>query len=170
MRSFEIGVVLTAWRSTTDGSTVGWAEHRDLAVRAEAMGFDTVWTPDELIGRMVKDGPRYGFWDGVAIPAAIAASTSRIKIGTWVLSSLHRNPGITATVAATIDAISGGRFVLGLGAGPPGRAAHAFGLPEDHVYDRFEEALQIVVPLLREGRADFDGSYHVARDLVQLPE
>ena len=70
---------------------------------------------------MVKDGPRYGFWDGVAIPAAIAASTSRIKIGTWVLSSLHRNPGITAKVAATIDEISGGRFVLGLGAGHAGK-------------------------------------------------
>ena len=108
-------------------------------------------------------------WDGVAIPAAIAASTSRIKIGTWVLSSLHRNPGITAKAAATIDEISGGRFVLGLGAGHAGSGAHAFGLPEDHVYDRFEEALQIVVPLLRQGRADFEGNYHVARDLVQLP-
>lgn len=169
MRSFEIGVVLSSWRSTTDGSTVGWPELRDFAVRAEAMGFDTVWTPDELIGRMVKDGPRFGFWDGVAIPAAIAASTSRIKIGTWVLSSLHRNPGITAKAAATIDEISGGRFVLGLGAGHAGSGARAFGLPEDHVYDRFEEALQIVVPLLRMGRADFEGQYHVARDLPQLP-
>ena len=58
MRSFEIGVVLGSWRSTTDGSTVRWTELRDLALRAEALGFDTVWSPDELIGRLVKDGPR----------------------------------------------------------------------------------------------------------------
>ena len=169
MRAFEIGVVLSSWRSTTDGSSVPWTEIRDLALRAEMIGFDTLWSPDELIGRLVKGGPRYGFWDGVAIPAALASATSRIKIGTWVLSSLHRNPGITAKAAATIDEISGGRFVLGLGAGHAGSGAHAFGLPEDHIYQRFEEALEIVVPLLRAGRVDFEGTYHRARDLEQMP-
>jgi alkanesulfonate monooxygenase SsuD/methylene tetrahydromethanopterin reductase-like flavin-dependent oxidoreductase (luciferase family) len=169
MRAFEIGVVLGSWRSTTDGTTVPWVEIRDLAVRAEGIGFDTVWSPDELRGRLVKDGPRFGFWDGIAIPAALAAATTRIKVGTWVMSSLHRNPGITAKAAATIDEISGGRFVLGLGAGHAGSGAHAFGMPEDHVYDRFEEAIDIVVPLLRGGRANLDGTYHVARDLEQLP-
>ena len=169
MRAFELGVVLGSWRSTTDGSTVPWVEIRDLALRAEAIGFDTVWSPDELLGRLVKDGPRFGLWDGIAIPAALAAATTRIKIGTWVMSSLHRNPGITAKAAATIDEISGGRFVLGLGAGHAGSGAHAFGLPEDHIYDRFEEAIEIVVPLLRAGRADLAGTYHVARDLEQLP-
>ena len=94
MRAFEIGVVLSSRQSTTDGSSVPWTEIHDLALRAEVIGFDTLWSPDELIGRLVKGGPRYGFWDGVAIPAALASATSRIKIGTWVLSSLHRNPGI----------------------------------------------------------------------------
>ena len=169
MRSFEIGVVLTSWRSSQDAATVPWGEIRDLALRAEVMGFDTVWSPDELMGRLVKDGPRYGFWDGFAIPAAMAAVTSRIKVGTWVASSLHRNPGIIAKAAATIDEVSGGRFVLGLGAGHAGSGAHAFGLPEDHIYERFEEALEIIVPLLRTGRADYQGAYHVARDLEQLP-
>jgi glyoxylase-like metal-dependent hydrolase (beta-lactamase superfamily II) len=70
------------------------------------------------------------------------------------MSSLHRNPGITAKAAATIGEISGGRFILGLGAGHPGSGAQAFGLPEDHIYQRFEEALEIVVPLLRTGRAE----------------
>lgn len=169
MRSFEIGLVLGSWRSSQDGSTVGWGEIRDLTIRAEAMGFDAVWSPDELMGRLVKGGPRYGFWDGIAIPAAMAAVTSRIKVGTWVASSLHRNPGIIAKAAATIDDISDGRFILGLGAGHTGSGAHAFGLPEDHIYDRFEEALEIIVPLLRTGRADYEGTYHLARDLEQLP-
>jgi len=169
VRPFEIGVVLTTWRSGEDPTTVPWAEIRDLTLLAEELGFGTVWSPDELMGRLVKDGPRYGFWDGYAVTAAMAALTSRIKVGTWVASSLHRNPGIIAKAAATIDDISRGRFVLGLGAGHAGSGAHAFGLPEDHIYERFEEALEIIVPLLRTGRADYEGTYHVARDLEQLP-
>jgi alkanesulfonate monooxygenase SsuD/methylene tetrahydromethanopterin reductase-like flavin-dependent oxidoreductase (luciferase family) len=169
VRKFEIGVVLATWLSSSDPAVVPWSDIRQLAVRAEEIGFDTIWSPDELLGRLVKDGPVYGFWDGVAVPAAMAAVTSRIKIGTWVSSALHRNPGIIAKAAATIDDISGGRFVLGLGAGHAGSGARAFGLPEDHIYDRFEEALQIVVPLLRSGRADFSGTYHEARNLEQLP-
>ena len=169
MRAFEIGVVIASWRSTVDGTTVPWTETRALALRAEQIGFDALWIPDELLGRLVKDGPRYGFWDGVAVSAGLAAATSRIKIGTWVMSTLHRNPGMIAKNAATIDAISNGRFVLGLGAGHAGTGAHAFGLPEEDIYDRFEESLEIIVPLLRTGRADFAGTYHVARDLEQLP-
>ena len=100
---------------------------------------------------------------------AVAAATSRVKVGTWVLSALHRNPGITAKAVETLDEISGGRFVFGLGSGHAGRQAHAFGLPEDHVYGRFEEAIEIIVPLLRQGRADFEGTFHAARDLEQRP-
>ena len=101
---------------------------------------------------------------------AVAAVTSRAKVGTWVMSALHRNPGIIAKAAETLDEISGGRFVFGLGAGHvwPGQA-HAFGLPEDSVFDRFEEAREIIVPLLRVGRADFAGRFHAAHDLAQLP-
>jgi alkanesulfonate monooxygenase SsuD/methylene tetrahydromethanopterin reductase-like flavin-dependent oxidoreductase (luciferase family) len=101
--------------------------------------------------------------------AAVAAATSRVKVGPWVFSALHRNPGITAKAVETIDEISGGRIVFGLGSGHAGRQAHAFGLAEDHVYGRFEEALQIIVSLLREGRADFEGTFHAARDLEQRP-
>jgi alkanesulfonate monooxygenase SsuD/methylene tetrahydromethanopterin reductase-like flavin-dependent oxidoreductase (luciferase family) len=100
---------------------------------------------------------------------AVAAATSRIKVGTWILSALHHNPAIAAKAAETLDEISGGRLVLGLGAGHAGRQGHAFGLPEDHTVGRFEEALAIIVPLLREGRADFEGTFHAARDVEQRP-
>ncbi len=169
MRSLQIGVVLGTWRSTPDPRPVPWTDLRALAERAEMLGFDTIWSPDELLGRVVSGGEVHGFWDGIAMPAALAASTTRVKIGTWVMSALHRNPGIAAKAAATIDEISGGRFVLGLGAGHGGTGARAFGLPEDHVYERFEEALEIIVPLLRAGQADHHGTYHTARDLVQKP-
>jgi len=168
MRTLEIGLVLPMGDSFVDGSTARWAEIRDLAVRAEAIGFDTVWVADELLWHTPPGEPQ-GWWECVAMTGAVAAATSRVKVGTWVLSALHRNPALTAKAAETIDEISGGRFVLGLGSGHAGRQAHAFGLPEDRVFGRFEEALEIIVPLLRQGRAGFEGTFHAARDLEQRP-
>jgi alkanesulfonate monooxygenase SsuD/methylene tetrahydromethanopterin reductase-like flavin-dependent oxidoreductase (luciferase family) len=168
MSHLDIGLVLPMGESFVDGTTARWLEIRDLAVRAEAIGFDTVWVPDELLWRR-PDVQAQGWWECVAMAAAVAAATSRVHVGTWVLSALHRNPGITAKVVETIDEISGGRFVFGLGSGHAGRQAHAFGLPEDHVFGRFEEAVRIIVPLLREGRADFEGTFHAARDLEHRP-
>jgi FMNH2-dependent dimethyl sulfone monooxygenase len=168
MRSLEIGLVLPMGESFVDGSTTRWPEIRDLAVRAEALGFDTVWVADELLWRSAE-GSVQGWWECIAMTGAVAAATSRIKVGTWVLSALHRNPGLTAKAVETIDEICGGRFVLGLGSGHAGRQAHAFGLPEDHVFGRFEEAVEIIVPLLRQGHADFEGTFHAARDLEHRP-
>lgn len=168
MRTLEIGLVLPMGESFVDGSTSRWSEIRGLALRAEELGFDAVWIADELLWR-APDGPTQGWWDCVAVAGAVAAATSKIKVGSWVLSALHRNPGITAKAVETIDEISGGRFVFGLGSGHAGRQAHAFGLPEDHVHGRFEEAVEIIVPLLRRGRADFEGTFHAARDLEHRP-
>ncbi|HEY4189686.1 MAG TPA: LLM class flavin-dependent oxidoreductase [Candidatus Limnocylindrales bacterium] len=168
MRSLEIGLVLPTGDTFVDGPTPRWVEIRDLAIRAEEIGFDTLWVADELLWRPAAKPPQ-GFWECVAMTGAVAAATSRIKVGTWILSALHRNPGITAKVVETLDEVTGGRFVFGLGAGHAGGQAHAFGLPEDHVVGRFEEALDIIVPLLRAGRADVDGVFHAARDLEQRP-
>ncbi|MGH2456908.1 MAG: LLM class flavin-dependent oxidoreductase [Candidatus Limnocylindria bacterium] len=169
MRHFEIGFVIYAGEAGGSRTLARWEEIRALALQAEAIGFDTIWAPDELLWRSAPDKER-GFWDGVAMMGALAAVTSRIKVGSWVMSALHRNPGIVAKCVETLDEISGGRFVFGLGAGHawPGQAT-AFGLPEDNIYARYEEALQIIVPLLRGGRADFAGTWHTARDLVQRP-
>lgn len=169
MGSFEIGVVLPLMQFGPERATARWSDIRDMAVRAEAIGFDTIWTPDELLWRM-EDGPPRGVWEGVAMAGAVAAVTNRAQVGTWVMSALHRNAAIIAKAAETLDEISGGRFLFGLGAGHhwPGQA-NAFGLPEDHIFDRFEESLQVIVPLLRGGHADFEGTWHAARDLPQLP-
>ena len=168
MGSFEIGLVLPVSEFGPERTTPRWTELREIVSLGEETGFDTIWVADELYWK-VEGGPR-GSWDGVSIAGAVAASTSRIKIGSWVLSALHRNPGIIAKTAETLDEISGGRFVFGLGAGHewPGQA-HAFGLPETQIFARFEEALLIIVPLLREGHADFEGKFHSARDLSQRP-
>jgi len=168
MRTLEIGLVLPMGESFVDGSTARWVDVRDLAIGAEEIGFDTVWTADELLWRPA-DGETHGWWECVAMTGAVAAATSSVKVGTWILSALHRNPGITAKAVETLDEISGGRFLFGLGSGHAGRQGHTFGLPEDHVYGRFEEALEIIVPLLRNGRADFEGTFHAARDLEHRP-
>jgi alkanesulfonate monooxygenase SsuD/methylene tetrahydromethanopterin reductase-like flavin-dependent oxidoreductase (luciferase family) len=168
MPSAEIGLVLPMGDSFVDGETIRWAQIRDLAIRAEEIGFATVWTADELLWRP-ESGRTQGWWECVAMTGAVAAATSRIKVGTWILSALHRNPGITAKAVETLDEISGGRFVFGLGAGHAGRQGHAFGLPEDRTVARFEEALEIILPLVREGRADFEGTFHAARNLQQRP-
>ena len=168
MRSLEIGLVLPMEESWEDGATARWVDIREFAVRAEEIGFDTVWIPDELLWRP-PDGRVHGWWECVAMTGAVAAATSRVKVGTWIMSALHRNPAITAKSVETLDEISAGRFVFGLGSGHAGRQARAFGLPEDHVISRFEEAVEIIVPLLRGGHADFSGTYHAARDLEQRP-
>jgi alkanesulfonate monooxygenase SsuD/methylene tetrahydromethanopterin reductase-like flavin-dependent oxidoreductase (luciferase family) len=168
MRTLEIGLVLPMEESWTDGATPRWVEIRELATRAEAIGFDTVWIPDELLWRPA-DGDVRGWWECIAMTGAVAAATSRVKVGTWIMSALHRNPALTAKGVETLDEISGGRFVFGLGSGHAGRQAHTFGLPEDHVYGRFAEAVEIIVPLLRHGRANFEGTFHAARDLEHRP-
>lgn len=167
MPSLQVGLVIVTGELKATGTT-RWTQVRDLALRAEEMDLGTVWVIDELLWR--KDGTDQGFWDGVAMAGAVAAVTSRIQVGTWIMSALHRNPGIVAKAAETLDEISGGRFIFGLGAGHvwPGQA-HAFGLPEDHIHSRFEEALSIIVPLIRDGHANVEGTYHAARDLVHRP-
>jgi alkanesulfonate monooxygenase SsuD/methylene tetrahydromethanopterin reductase-like flavin-dependent oxidoreductase (luciferase family) len=169
MARLQLGVVLPLAQFGPDRVTARWREIRALAIRAEEIGFDTIWAPDELLWR-AEDGPARGVWDGISMTGAIAAVTSKVTIGTWVMSALHRNAGIIAKTAETLDEISGGRFLFGLGAGHvwPGQA-HAFGLPEDHVFDRFEEAVEIIIPLLRGGHADFEGTWHAAHDLPQQP-
>jgi alkanesulfonate monooxygenase SsuD/methylene tetrahydromethanopterin reductase-like flavin-dependent oxidoreductase (luciferase family) len=170
LRDFEIGIVMPLAQFGADRTTPRWTDIRRMATRAEELGFDTIWTPDELLWR-TPDAAQQGIWDGVSMAGAVAAVTSRAKVGTWVLSALHRNPGIIAKTAETLDEISGGRFVFGLGAGHewPGQA-HAFGLPENKIFARFEEALEIIVPLMRTGHADFQGTFHTANDLDQVPQ
>src|ERR1700694_4769970 len=145
-----------------DGAKPTWAEIRAIAERADELGFDTVWTADEIVWRIPEwPGPR-GWWECLTMTGAVAASTSTIQVGTWVMSALHHNPGMVASAAETLDEISGGRFVLGLGAGNLGGGAKGFGYPVDKTVSRYAEALEIIVPLLRGETVTFTGDYHHA--------
>jgi len=163
------GLVLPLLEQPVDGSTPRWSEIAALASRAEAIGLDTVWTADEIVWRFPEwAGPR-GWWECLAITGAVAASTSSIQVGTWVLSALHRNPGMIASAAETLDEISGGRFVLGLGAGHGGGGASEFGYPAGQTVSRYAESLEIVVPMLRGETVTFEGEFHRAQGAEVLP-
>jgi alkanesulfonate monooxygenase SsuD/methylene tetrahydromethanopterin reductase-like flavin-dependent oxidoreductase (luciferase family) len=110
-----------------------------------------------------------GIWECWSLLATLAAVTSRVELGPLVSCTGFRNPALLAKMADTVDEISGGRLILGLGAGWSGPEDRAFGYPSDHRVDRFAEALQIIVPLLRAGRVDFAGQYYQARDCELRP-
>lgn len=164
-----IGLVLPMMEEARSGEQPSWDTIKTMAQRAEAIGFDTVWVTDELLWRDPDWPEARGWWEGVSMLGAVAAATSTIGVGTWVLSALHRNPGLTVKIAATVDEISGGRFVFGLGAGHTGDQGTAFGYPEDKTVSRYEEALEVIVPALRGEIVSHDGRYHRAHDLEIRP-
>jgi alkanesulfonate monooxygenase SsuD/methylene tetrahydromethanopterin reductase-like flavin-dependent oxidoreductase (luciferase family) len=162
MRPLQLGLVLGMYEDVHTGTAPSWADMRRQALFAEEVGFDTVWLPDELLWEADSWPGPSGWWECVATTAAVAEATSEITIGTWVLSALHRNPALTAKAVSTLDEIAGGRLLFGFGAGHSAKQGTAFGYPPDKVVGRYEESLQIVVPLLRDGQAEFDGHYHRA--------
>jgi probable F420-dependent oxidoreductase len=147
---------------------VRWPEYLAIAHRAEAVGFDTLWLGDHLLYRY-DDGSTRGPWEAWTTLAGLAAGTSRIKLGPLVASTAFHAPAMLAKLAATVDEISGGRLIIGLGAGWNEPEFRAFGFPFDHRIDRFEEAFTIVRTLLQDGAIDFDGRYFQARDCELLP-
>ena len=147
---------------------VPWGEYLDLARRVEDAGFDSVWVGDHLLYDL-PDGSTRGPYEAWTTLAAIAAATSRVELGPLVASTSFHAPAMLAKQAATVDAISGGRLIVGLGAGWNEREYAAFGFPYDRRVSRFEEALAIVVPLLREGRTTFHGAFYDVDDCVLDP-
>lgn len=148
--------------------SVPWPEYLDLARRAEAVGFDSIWVGDHLVYDL-PDGSTRGPYEAWTTLAAIAAVTERVEIGPLVASTGFHAPAMLAKQAATVDAISGGRLILGLGAGWNRREFDAFGFPYDRRVSRFEEALAIIAPLLRDGRTTFHGEFYDVDDCVLDP-
>lgn len=101
--------------------------------------------------------------------AALAEATERVKLGPLVAATSFHAPAMIAKKAGTVDEISGGRLILGLGAGWNKPEYEAYGFPYDHRVSRFKEALTIIHALLREGSIDFDGSYYTLREMELVP-
>jgi len=165
----KIGVILPA--SEGDAETPGWPAVRSFAIGAEERGLDSVWMFDHFY---YKDdaGNVDGQHEAWTIVSAVAAVTQRVEIGTLVLCTSFRNPGLTAKMAVSADEVSGGRLILGLGAGWHDAEYDAFGYPRDRRVDRFEEAVQVIAPLVRGQTVTFEGEYEraVGAELVPAPK
>ena len=164
----KVGLVLIIADRPELGRAFSYAETREVAQRAEENGFDSLWLYDHLLYRQ-KDKPTTGIWECWTFLSALAQATARVELGTLVICNSLRNPALLAKMAITLDEVSQGRLILGLGAGWNKPEYDAFGYPFDHRVDRFEEALQIIRPLLKQGRVDFQGKYYQARDCEIKP-
>jgi alkanesulfonate monooxygenase SsuD/methylene tetrahydromethanopterin reductase-like flavin-dependent oxidoreductase (luciferase family) len=143
-------------------------EYLAMAQAAEAVGFDSIWVGDHLLYRddeEVETGP----WDAWTLLAALAAGTEHVQLGPLVACTAFHPPGLIARMAATLAEVSGGRFVLGLGAGWNEAEFRAFGLPYDHRVSRFEESFTIIRRLLAGERVTLDGKHVQAQDAVLIP-
>ena len=146
---------------------VRWPEIAAMARAAEEVGFDSVWLGDHLLYRDER-GER-GPWDVWTQLAALAAVTERVSLGPLVASTAFHSPGILARMAASVDEVSGGRLVFGIGAGWNEVEFRAFGFPFDRRVSRFEEAFEIVRRLLAGEHVTYSGRFYSVEDAVLLP-
>jgi alkanesulfonate monooxygenase SsuD/methylene tetrahydromethanopterin reductase-like flavin-dependent oxidoreductase (luciferase family) len=162
----NVGLVLP--QAPEDGAGGTWTEIAALARQAEAGGIDSLWVCDHFF-HLPDDGFPVGYHEAWTLLSALAAVTDRVELGTLVLATSFRPAGLLAKMAVTADDIAGGRLILGLGCGWHEPEYRAFGYPFDHRVGRFEEALQILVPLIRGERVTFEGRWNRVEDAVLLP-
>jgi alkanesulfonate monooxygenase SsuD/methylene tetrahydromethanopterin reductase-like flavin-dependent oxidoreductase (luciferase family) len=179
-RQLELGLILPTWTTVP----MRWEEVLDIAKEAEAAGFDALWVSDHVLlpstnaelrkraGATVRPdavAEPEGYFEAFSVLAALAPSIPRLQLGTLVAATGYRNPFLLAKIADTVDAISGGRLVLGLGAGDSAGEHETMGLPTDSPVSRFEEALGVVRTLLRDGHIDHSGTFYTVRDAALVP-
>jgi len=169
-RKMGSGFMMPISNRSAFGGTPRFRDMLEMARVAEDAGYDIVWVPDHLIVDLESESHVLrGVWEGWTTLAALAASTSRITIGLLVTCVGWRNPGIVAKMAESVDEISDGRFILGLGAGWHEPEYRMFGFPFDYRVSRFDDAVRIIQPLVRYGHVDYQGEYFQANQAVNWP-
>jgi probable F420-dependent oxidoreductase len=151
-----LGLNLPFVEGRMDGRTPRWSDIRAMVWTAEAIGFDAVWVSDH-VGFGDPEGDWTGAWESWTLLSALAASTRRVELGTYVLAAPFRNPALLAKMAETLDEVSGGRLILGLGAGWNEPEFTSYDVPFDDRFRRFDDALRIITAMLRRGRSTHDG-------------
>ena len=164
----KIGLVINHMENTDTNITPSYSEMRAIAQLAEAGGLDSIWLFDHLLFRFESE-PTAGIWECWTLLCALAEATGRVELGTLVLCNPFRNPALLAKMAHTLDEISDGRLLLGLGAGWHKPEFDAFGFPYDHRFGRFQEAVQIIKPLLQGETVDFSGEFYQVQECVISP-
>jgi alkanesulfonate monooxygenase SsuD/methylene tetrahydromethanopterin reductase-like flavin-dependent oxidoreductase (luciferase family) len=163
----RIGLALPIAEDDGGGTVIPYASIREMALTAEAAGLDSIWVYDHLLFRF--DGETSGLYEAWTMLTALAEATSRVHLGVLVLCTEFRNPALLAKMAGTLDAISDGRLILGIGSGWHDPEYVAFGYPTDHKVGRFEDSVTIIHSLIRSGRSDHRGRFHSVEDAVLVP-
>ncbi|MGN6694356.1 MAG: LLM class flavin-dependent oxidoreductase [Aquihabitans sp.] len=149
-----------------------WTDTLDLARHAEATGWDGLWVADHFMPNddAALDQPMH---EALGLLGALAAAVPRVRLGSLVLGNTYRHPAVVAKTAATIDHISGGRLVLGVGAGWQENEHARYGIPLGTVKERmdwFEEACQVLVGLRDDARTTVAGSRYQLDDAPAEPK
>lgn len=143
-----------------------------MAGRAEESGFDTVFVMDHFYQLPMLGPPDWNMLEAYTLLGALAARTRRARLGTLVTGNTYRNPALLGKIVTTLDVISGGRALLGIGTGWFEEEHTALGFPFGTLRERFdklEEALAILSPMLRDERPTFTGRHYAAKDLINRP-
>lgn len=151
------------------GGDPRWDDIQEMATVAEDVGFDGISFADHFVSRPDDPAGVRGFWEVFTIITAVAATTKRVVLSPLVACTAYRNPFLLAKIAESIDEVSHGRLLLGIGAGWSKPDFDMAGLRFDYRVSRFEETVQILYPLLREGHAEFSGTYVSATDARNIP-
>ncbi len=147
-----------AYGDLEDGRAPTFGQTLDFSTRAEAAGLDSIWVFDHLLFRFEGE-PDEGLNEAWTTLSALAPVVPRVELGTLVMCSSFRNAGLMAKMAQTLDDLSGGRLLLGLGCGWHEPEYQAFGFPFDHLVGRFEEDLEVTRRLLDGEHVDFEGRW-----------
>ena len=179
----KIGMCLPTETGTMGSGTPTANDVIGLGGLAEQVGFDSVWVVDHFLYEAGTEqaalgsgppaelmGVRYGAWEALTVAAGLALATQRVEIGTLVVNTGYRNPALLARMAETIDGLSNGRFICGVGAGDFQTEHIAFGYPWERRIGRFEEALQIIRPLLRGESVTFEGEFYRTEKAELIPK
>lgn len=150
---------------------IAWPDLRETWQAADRMGFSTCWIPDHFYaGYGDPDGPCLEAWTALA---ALAASTERVRLGTMVMGNTYRHPAVLANMAATLDHVSNGRLILGIGAGWMKSEHDGYGIdlpvPRERIA-RLDEACQVLKLLWTEKRASFEGTYYRLENALCEPK
>lgn len=178
----KIGVVLLTWNGAMEGQTPTSRDVVEMAQLCEATGIDSVWITDhyyfdyadfKAVGVEFPPemkGVKGGAWECWALVSAIAQATNNIEIGTLVSSTSFRNPALLARTIDTVDDLSNGRLIVGLGAGDFPLEHDSFGYPFERRIARFEEAIEIISRLLKGETVTFNGEFYTTKEAALIPK
>lgn len=178
----KLGLCLPHETQHMAGETASADDIIRLAKLTESLGYDSIWLVDHFCYRPYDDKDELGInvpeekkdlvigaWECWTTAAAVAMATERVEIGTLVSNTGYRNPALLARMAETVDAFSNGRLIFGVGAGDFPSEHVMFGYPWERRIGRFEEALQIIKPMMQGEKVTFEGEFYAVKDAELLP-